>query len=329
MKRALVIVIATLVTLVIFASIALAAKPLDVIYHSNGFPSGQHFNLNLHGKDPATYTGSPSGQSVVIGLSGNSTIEYLSNKKNKNATELVVLDPLTEAFDDDAAQVYLPYNIVDQSDNVTKQAEGYFVFGRSLGKPNNGSNGDPSTILTYPNFVVASDNHTDNTTYGWPFDPDVDMIDLGMITSQGNMYKSTPEGYVKFERFDPDISSDPNQKGKGNKTGKSMGTEITGLFWWSGYVSDNATLDLNGNGYFDVGDIPADQDGDLDIDEDDLLLWLAYLESIGEAIFYEPIWIFDIADMVISGQTFVNDGTKNFQIRFYPVVTTEFPEYVP
>ena len=330
MKRVLLIVVPVMVALVLCASIAMAAKPLDVIYHSNGFPSGQHFNLNLHGKDPATYTGNPSGQSVVISLTGNSTIEYLSNKRNRNATELVVLDSLTEAFDEDAAQVYLPYNIVDGSDNITKSAEGYFVFGRSLGKPNNGSNGDPSSILIYPNFVVASGNATDNTTDGWPFDPSVDMIELGMITSQGNMYRSTPEGFV---RFDPDISSDPNEKGKGNKTGKSKAKDITGLFWWSGYVSDNATLDTDGDG-LDIDDVPltweavyGDNSGT--VEQAEFEAWLDYLVSIGEAIFYDPIWIFDIADMVISGQTVVNDGTNNFQIRFYPVVTTEFPEFVP
>ena len=32
-----------------------AAKPQDVIQASNGFPSGAHFNLNIHGKDPATF----------------------------------------------------------------------------------------------------------------------------------------------------------------------------------------------------------------------------------------------------------------------------------
>ena len=59
MKK-IVITIITVVAL-ICANLAvfpvMAAKPIDVQYQSNGFPSGQHFNLNLHGKDPATYTG--------------------------------------------------------------------------------------------------------------------------------------------------------------------------------------------------------------------------------------------------------------------------------
>ena len=96
---------------------ALAAKPVDVQYQSNGFPGGQHFNLNLHGKDPATFTGTPEGNSVIVALNGSSTIEYLSNKKNRTDTELVVLDALAENFapDYDPAQVYLPYNTVGYS----------------------------------------------------------------------------------------------------------------------------------------------------------------------------------------------------------------------
>jgi len=100
--------------------------------------------------------------------------------------------------------------------------------------------------------------------------------------------------------------------------------EITELFKWTGYVSDNLSLDLNANGYLDTGDVPSDQNGDTVIDELDLTLWLDYLVSIGESVFHEDVWIFDVADMVISGQTVVNDGAKNFQIRFYPVATTEF-----
>jgi hypothetical protein len=176
----------------------------------------------------------------------------------------------------------------------------------------------------YPNLVVAAANTTDNTTDDWPFgfDPDADLLGMGLITSQGNLYTATPQG---FERFDPP-TDDLNEKGKGQKRGKSKAVEITELFKWSGYVSDNQSLDTNGNGYFDVGDVPSDQNGDDVIDEADLILWLEYLESIGEVIHHEEAWIFDIADMVISGQTVINDGTKLFQIRFYPVATTVFRE---
>jgi hypothetical protein len=107
MKRIVVGSILLMIVAVLGVSPAMAAKPIDVQYQSNGFPSGQHFNLNLHGRDPLTYTGTPTGNAVVVALSGNSTLEYLSNKKNRNNTELVVLDSLAENFgpDYDPAQV--------------------------------------------------------------------------------------------------------------------------------------------------------------------------------------------------------------------------------
>ena len=40
-------------------------------------------------------------------------------------------------------------------------------------------------------------------------------------------------------------------------------------------------------------------------------------------------WILNIADLVITEQGLVNDGAKLLQLRFYPVETTWFEEYVP
>ncbi len=315
MRRIIVVTVTLLLSAtLLYASVAMAAKPANVIPKSNGFPSGMHFNLNLHGRDPANWAGEPSpgGNSVFISISGNSTVQYVSNKRNLSNTQLVVLDPLSEGFDGDAAQVYLPYNIVDEADNVTKPAGGYYVYGRILAKPDNGTGGTPSSILVYPNFIVAAANATDENPNSWPFDPDTDLFTLGLITTQGNLYRATPEGFVRF---------DPSAEGG---KGKSTAVEITDLFKWSGYVTDNTSLDVNGNGYLDEGDVPAEYDanGNGVIEQTELIAWLEYLVSIGEAVKYEATWIFDIADMVMSGQTFVNDGTKLFQIRFYPVATT-------
>ena len=316
-------------SLVLSTTPVLAGKSMEVIARSNGFPSGRHFNLNLHGRDPAGFTGDPGagGNSVFVNIVGDSTIEYLSNKRNFTDTELTVLDPLSEDFDGNPAQVYLPYNIWDDTngdDTKTRDevfsAGGYFVFGRILAKPDNGSSGNASSILIYPNFVVASGNATEDN--GWPYNLEVDdEISLGFISSSGNLYRSTPEEFV---RFDPAVTT-----GKG----KSPGKDISGLFYWSGFVTDNTSLDTNGNGYLDILDTPISYDGqdgstpNGTIEQTEFEAWLAYLDSIGQGDYYDPehpAWIFDIADMVISGQTVVNDGTKLFQIRFYPVVTTEF-----
>ncbi len=327
MKRTLLIVISGMLILLLSASMAMAAKPMDVINHSNGFPSGQHFNLNLHGRDCITWTGDPTGNAVIIPLYSEdcdtATIQYLSNKKNRNKTELVVLDGQTEPFDGDAAQVYLPYNIVDGSDNQTKSAGGYYVFGRTLGTPNNSRSGNASELIIYPATIIKSSNATDNETWPWPTPEDDTNVDLnlGLITSQGNLFESSVDGFL---RFDPDISSDPNQKGKGKKTGKSMGVDITDLFIWEGYVTDNLTLDFNGNGYFDDGDAVSDNATPCKYTFTEVEPWLDCLVLAGMVEKVGPMWIFDVAEMMITGQEVWNDGTRNFQIRFYPVATTAF-----
>ncbi len=126
----------------LFAVPAAADKSQDVIARSNGFPSGAHFNLNLHGKkelftvDPTEE--SSGGSSVFISLYGDSTVEFVSNKKS-SLTELTVLDKYAESLDGDPASVQLPYS-----------SEGYYVFGRILGKPKNGQDGAASSVILTP-----------------------------------------------------------------------------------------------------------------------------------------------------------------------------------
>ena len=110
----------------------MAAKPqnagkknMDVIAKSNGFPSGPHFNLNIHGKDPLTFTipDPPYGSSVhvpeycpAVGDEATEHIRYESGKK-ASVDVLTVTDPVTEEFDGSPAVVQLPY-----------EAEGYYVL---------------------------------------------------------------------------------------------------------------------------------------------------------------------------------------------------------
>jgi hypothetical protein len=315
--------IAVIAAMLAGASIAMAAKSQEVIAKSNGFPSGQHFNLNLHGRDCLTWTGesAPGGNSVFIPLytdacAENATIQYLSNKRNTDNLTLYVIDPLTDPFDGDAAQVYLPYNILDESSLTVKPVGGYYVFGRILGKPKNDVSDNASHILIYPNVVIAASNATDNTTWPFPLDGEV-LLDLGIITSQGNVGITDP---ADFYRFNPP-TGDP---GKGTKTGKSKGVEITQLFLWSGYVTDNVSLDLNGNGYLDEGDMALYSDPGWDPTGKTFQDWLDYLVAAGQATYVSNQWIFDIAEMMITGQRVENDGTTLFQIRLYPVATTQF-----
>jgi len=307
---------------------AFAAKPdgsngsADVIARSNGFPSGEHLNLNIHGKK-AGYQGDPTegGNSVFILEYGSSTIEYVTNRKS-SVTELTVLDPLAEAFDGDPAKVQLPY-----------EAEGYHVFGRILGKPNNGSLEPVSSIILYPNQVTAAYNDTEpaNPDFGSYTDAPGDaLLALGLIVGT-NLYKAEPETYV---RFDPE-----SDKGKG----RSRATDITGLFTYTGWVVDGR-LDTSGpdgvpDGVIDEYDIPlGDYDNDLltppdqdynndgVTDELDVEAWLTDMAALEPpmAWYYDAEWILNIADLVITEQGLVNDGTKLLQIRFYPVDSTVF-----
>jgi hypothetical protein len=317
-----------LVTPIFFSSLALAAKPdgsggsRDIISKSNGFPSGEHFNLNLHGKK-ADYQGDPlpGGNSVFILEYGVSTIEYITNKKS-SVTELTAIDPLAEAFDGDSAQVQIPY-----------EAEGYYVFGRILGKPNNGNSEPESSIILYQNSVISACNDTDPANPDFPDYTecsDDDLLALGLIVGS-NLYTAEEEEYV---RFDPNTT-----KGKG----KSKATDITRLFTYTGWVID-AALDTDGpdglpDGVIDINDVPVDDyDNDLltdpnrdynnngSIDEFDVEDWLIDMAALEQPLawYYAEEWIMNIADLVITEQGLVNDGTKLMQVRFYPVDTTTF-----
>jgi len=325
------------VALIVGVSTAMAAKPqkagnkgMDVIAKSNGFPSGEHHNLNIHGKDWETCQATPGGGSVFIPEYGSAKIQYVSNKKS-SVGNLTVLDPCA-GFDgpNDVAKVQLPY-----------ERDGYYVFGRIHGKPGNGKSGNASSILLYPNTVMQACNDDPSNPdpgFGNYTSCDDALLALGLIVGS-NVYTAEPEQYV---RFDPTAT-----KGKG----KSKATDITRLFTYTGWVVDER-LDISGpgnvsDGVIDQYDLPgnataiviaaggnvADYDdgpfgnssGDIDLIEE----WLDFQQDQTPQMawyFFEK-FILNIADLVITEQGLVNDGTKLLQIRFYPVDTTEFEPY--
>jgi len=339
MKRSVIILVAVLlaVTLAVGGSVAMAAKPLDkgkpphsgegnqLIPRPNGFPAGPHFNLNIHGKKAGyNCNETPGGGSVFVDEYGPATIQYVTNKKS-SVKNLTVIDPC--AVNNGTAKVQLPY-----------EADGYFVFGRILGKPNHGKIANASSVILYPNVVVqaCNDNGTNTSAFANLTSCNNSLLALGLIIGP-NLYTAENETYV---RFDPGVT-----KGKG----KSKATDITDLFTYTGWVV-HPDLDISGpngtrDGVIDAYDVPANATDIVnatpdknvtDYDEgpwgdhsgaiDQIEEWLAFQADLDSpmAWYYDGVWIFNIADLVVTEQGLVNDGTKLLQIRFYPKDGTTF-----
>ena len=333
MKRNVIILVSVLlaVTLAVGGSIAMAAKPPDtgkphagegnqLIPRPNGFPAGPHFNLNIHGKkDGYMCNNTSGGGSVFVDEYGPATIQYVTNKKS-SVTSLTVLDSC--AVNNGTAIVQLPY-----------AADGYFVFGRILGKPNHGKNGNASSVILYPNVVIqaCNDNGTNTSAFANLTSCDDSLLALGLIIGS-NLYTAENETYV---RFDPLVT-----KGKG----KSTATDITDLFTYVGWVV-HPDLDISGpngtpDGVIDEYDVPANATNTtlypgIELCNEEPLAnvtveeWLCYQSGLTPpmAWYYGPedgMWTFNIADLVVTEQGLVNDGTKLLQIRFYPKDGTTF-----
>jgi hypothetical protein len=118
------------------------------------------------------------------------------------------------------------------------------------------------------------------------------------------------------------------------------------LFTYAGWVVDE-TLDISMDGIIDIYDVPlGDYDGDTNTNDnhdynndgnenqEDIEAWLTdESEKDSPMAWYfseeDNKWILNIADLVITEQGLVNDGTKLLQLRFYPVETTWFEPYEP
>lgn len=340
MKRfgILVISLVVVVALVVGVSAAVAAKPqdagnkgMDVIAKSNGFPSGPHFNLNIHGKDWDTCQATCDGGSIFIPEYGDAVIQYVTNKKSK-VGNLTVLD-CCAGFDgpNDVAKVQLPY-----------EPEGFYVFARIKGKPNNGQSSNASSIVLYPNLAVQACNDDPSNPDPWFGNwtsCDEALLALGLVVGN-NLYEATPEAYV---RFDPEVT-----KGKG----KSKATDITSLFTYTGWVADDSLDIAEPFGELTDADVPGGNATDIvlaagydpsvyDSDPawgdnsgwvDTIGEWLLFKSDLYAAdpanevfcVLYTEEWILNIADLVVTGQPVKNDGAKLLQVRFYPVATTEY-----
>lgn len=253
----------------------------------DGFPSGEHFNLNIIAKKgdfscPAVsndaYGDPVYGNAVFIPEYPEYNVQIVMESGSKGptsapgVTELQVTDTCTGFTPNDPAILRLP-----------KNEKGYRVYARVLGKPSK-DEGDLRTIGIYdPEFVLVQDELGN------------DLLYLGLVTDRG--FLTTSASFVRT-------------------SAKSRATDITGLFQWSGRVChltapddftlpDSCCAGPNSDGIFDqcspmtegslCGGTPV--------------YCMEYLNE----------WVFSIGDFVESLWNVDSNGAKLLQVRFYPL----------
>ena len=199
-------------------------KPQNVIDWSNGFPSGPHWNLNIHGKklhtdveqqpgcDNTEGTG-PYGASVFLPLNtteaieqfpeygplGTDTIEkinFISNKRS-SVTDLTVLDPCGAPFGN-VTENNIDEILVQYPTDMEAQ-----VYWRILGNHGGGPNKDISeATISHPALLDTCDflptEYTDGSTVQW-FDPDCTDCEEGDSNSGSQSLTSFLNGTEMYE----------------------------------------------------------------------------------------------------------------------------------
>jgi hypothetical protein len=252
----------------------------------NGFPSGDHFNLNIIGKTGDFACPDASYDEYGYPVYGN--VIYIpdypeydvriimeSGKKGpKSAPDTIglqVTDTCTGFSPSDPASLRLP-----------KNDRGYRVYARVLGKPSENDSSLRAIEIFDPQLLLVQDESGN------------DLLYLGLVTENG--FLSTSASFVRT-------------------TGKSQAVDITGLFQWSGSVCyltapdefslpNSCCADLDGDGTFDQCS-PTAQDA---LCEGTPVYCLEYVNE----------WIFNIGDFVDYFWNLDNNGAKLLQIRFYP-----------
>ena len=331
-------------------------KSVAVQMNSNGFPSGPHINLNIHGRDlgwngcqdvegPPKSDDNDLGHNINTPIEGIGDILFVSNKKSNNPN-MTVWDNCTQgvhASDTDPAKVQIPPNGDD----------GWFVYWRMHAGNNN--NQVLANVTFSPNLnllAMCNDNSTINIINFSEFNDCQDMNDdfimpIAQVHSDG-IFSSDGEKITKWDQI-----------GKGKN--RQLAADVTDLFMWSGNVC-NANLDSTMDSSISLADFDVtnstggDPDGVVNATDFDALIavspslitgafttgadimtliddgdgaieagaeFIALLELINECLVFEdPIWVFDAADIVEHGLEYDNKGSKLTQLRFYNATAT-------
>ncbi len=271
---------------ILFASPVYAVKPGQSV-NPNGFPSGEHFNLNIIAKNPDFSCPSPAFDAYGNPIYGNVVFipEYpvygvkilmeSGSKGPKSApavTELQVTDPCTGFSQDDSATLRLP-----------KNENGYAVYARALAKPTEDSDNPGMIEICDPELVMVEDEFGN------------DLIYLGLVTSSG--FQTT---YSVFTRT----------------PGKQTAVDISDLFSWTGSVCYLNPPDTESTPNYCC----VDNDSDGVYDECTPVTDPA-VPCAGTPVYcvsYTDAWVFNIAGFVNYLWNIDNSGIKLLQVRFYP-----------
>jgi hypothetical protein len=306
---------------------ALATKPGETV-NPNGFPSGPHYNLNIHGKkaeftcpeqkyylevkscgcglhqigdlveecdplDTCEPTDIPIyGNSIFVPEDGQGIQIYMQSGKVGGKGKKAEALPQNELWAIDPCAVF------DGDGAIIQLPPGeYDVYARALATPT----GNPNMTVS-PELVAAEDENGN------------DLVYLGLLTGDG--FQTLTETFTR------------------NK-GKSKAIPITGLFNWTGEIcyiempadySGTATTqcckDYESDGILDY--CCFDENNDLTYQEEecsgDLSGFVAgdCTEIPTYCYEYTDEWVFNIADFVNYLWNANNNGLKLLQVRFYP-----------
>ncbi len=327
--------------MLLVVSNAFAVKPGGDV-NPNGFPSGSHFNLNIHGKKaghncPEPYYGTDYnnenhqgeyGDYIQIGTDadGNPVYEWKydnslfipesdakkeikiqmeSGKKGGRGNKNTSLADVLKVIDPCTAD----FDNDAASFQLPPNEDGYSVYVRALAKPTD----DPSLTIENVGLNYVEDGDGNILFFAGTFG----------------------DGWV---------DSNPDNTFTRTK-GKSIATDITSLFEFTGDVCyldagdcpDDpqspcfekllCCTDIDGDGFTDVCEERQDTDlsgtvDDLDLCTDKDLdgdgIYEDFVEMTSSCKHYESEWVFNIADFAQYFWDIDNNGLKLLQVRFYP-----------
>jgi len=327
------------VVLLVLANYAIAKKPVDEgtgVPFGNGYPSGEHFNLNLIAKKQPQFTCPQPEYDIDTGEQIYGNVIFIPREQNgalisvlmesgrkgpkgaQGTTELQVTDWCTESFPDNGSN---GGNGDEAVLRLPAHGAGYAVYARLAGKP--GEDGDPNVTITQ-SLVYVEDEAGNNLAL------------LGLVGQHG-VTKFQSDGMTIYR-----TTVGTSAKGKGAQ----KATDLTPLFTWTGEV---CYLQPDSDLYCDDPDGIPCVSRDLcctDWDSDGIYEMCEFLENVGvptsptdpniicpaiapntypylpltaECKYHEEQWVFNIADFVGYLWNIDTTGAYVIKVRFYPL----------